>query len=119
MTLKRTFVLALGAAALLLISCSDYTVSTNIYPSVGEIGPEGGQLTTTFVSNALWTAEWNDEGITVEPASGIAGTFTVTVNVPASDLDVEKTYLISLKAKYDSKASTRKFTITQHPSKKD
>jgi hypothetical protein len=115
-TFKRFFVFALMAAALLLSSCSeDYDVNTNIYPALAEIGPQGGQLTTTFVSNGLWTATSEDAGISFTPDSGIAGTWSVLVTVPASNSDVEKTYKIKLQAKYGSDISTRYFIITQHP----
>lgn len=117
MTFKRLFVLVFAAAALLLSSCAKYDVNTNIYPSLAEIGPEGGQVTTTFVSNALWTATSEQEGISFSPSSGIAGTFTVVVTVPPSTLDVEKTWKVKIQAKYGSDASTRYFTITQHPAK--
>jgi len=104
------------AAALLLSSCTeDYDVSTNIYPALAEIGPEGGQTTTTFVSNATWTITCEDESVTFNPSSGIAGTWSILVTVPASTLDVEKTYKIKLQAKYGTGTSTRYFTITQHP----
>lgn len=104
------------AAALILSSCEDYSVGTNIYPALAEIGPEGGQATTTFVSNATWTATTEDEGISFTPDSGIAGTWTVTVTVPPSTLDVERTFKVKLQAKYESSnTSTRYFTITQHP----
>lgn len=101
----------------MLSSCAeDYDIGTNIYPSLAEIGPEGGQLTTTFVSNAKWTATCEDASVTFTPAEGIAGTWVVTVTVPASNLDVEKTYKVKLQAKYGSyTASTRYFTVTQHP----
>ena len=116
MRFKRFFAFVIMAAALLLSSCEDYSVGTNIYPSLAEIGPEGGSLTTTFVSNATWTATTEDEGVTFTPDSGIAGTWTITVTVPASTLDVEKTYKVKLQAKYESlKVSTRYFIITQHP----
>ncbi|MBO4765615.1 MAG: BACON domain-containing protein [Bacteroidales bacterium] len=116
MRFKRFFAFAIMAAALLLSSCEDYSVGTNIYPALGEMGPEGGQITTTFVSNATWTASTEDEGISFTPESGIAGTWTITVTVPASTLDVEKTYKVKLQAKYGSStASTRYFIITQHP----
>ena len=63
------------AAALLLSSCSeDYDVNTNIYPALAEIGPQGGQLTTTFVSNGLWTATSEDAGISFTPDSGVKET---------------------------------------------
>ena len=117
MTFKRIFILVFAAAALLLSSCADYDTSTNIYPSLVEIGPEGGVVTTTFVSNAKWTASSEDEGVTFSPDSGIAGTWTVTVTVPPSTLDVEKTWKVKLHAKYGSDASIRYFTITQHPAK--
>ncbi|MBR3030383.1 MAG: BACON domain-containing protein [Bacteroidales bacterium] len=116
-TFKRLFVLVFAAAALLLTSCADYDTSTNIYPSLVEIGPEGGQVTTTFVSNAKWTASSEQEGITFTPESGIAGTWTVTVTVPPSTLDVEKTWKVKLYAKYGSDGSIRYFTITQHPAR--
>lgn len=115
MTLKRFFIVALAAAALLLSSCEEYDVNTNLGTSLAEIGPEGGVRTTTFISNASWEATWDAEDITVEPTSGIAGTYTVTVTVPASTLDVERTFKIQLKARYGSDMSTRYFTITQHP----
>lgn len=115
MTFKRIFVLVFAAAALLLSSCADYDTNTNIYPSLGEIGPEGGQVTTTFVSNATWTASTEDEGLTFTPESGIAGNWTITVTVPPSNLDVERTWKVKLYAKYGSDASTRYFIITQHP----
>lgn len=116
MTFKRFFVFAFIAAALLLSSCvEDYDVNTNIYPALQEIGPEGGQLTTTFVSNAKWTASSEDAGVSFSPDSGIAGVNTITVTVPASTLDVERTFKVKLQAKYDSDISTRYFIITQHP----
>ena len=117
MTPKRLFVLVFAAAALILSSCADYDVNTNIYPSLAEIGPEGGQVTTSFLSNAKWTASSEQEGLTFTPDSGIAGTWTITVTVPPSTLDVEKTWKVKLQAKYDSDYSTRYFTITQHPAR--
>ena len=98
-----------------MCSCADYDVSTNIYPSLAEIGPEGGQLTTTFISNASWTADF--EGCTVEPTSGIAGTWTVTVTVPSCALEMERTLKVKLQSKYGTDVSTRYFTITQHPAR--
>ena len=115
MRFKRFFAFAIMAAALLLSSCEDYSVGTNIYPALGEMGPEGGQITTTFVSNAKWTAVAENEGITFTPESGIAGTWTITVTVPPSTLDVERTFKLKIQAKYGSSASTRYFIITQHP----
>lgn len=117
MTFKRIFILVFAAAALLLNSCADYDTSTNIYPSLAEIGPEGGVVTTTFVSNAKWTASSEDEGITFTPESGIAGTWTISVTVPPSTLDVERTWKVKLYAKYGSDGSTRYLIITQHPAK--
>ena len=114
-TFKRIFVVVFAAAALLLSSCEAYDVNTNIYPSLAEMGPEGGQVTTLFISNATWTASCEEEGISFTPDSGIAGNWTIVVTVPPSTLDVEKTWKIKLQAKYGSDYSTRYFTITQHP----
>ena len=115
MAFKRLFVLAFAAAALILSSCASYDVNTNIFPSVAEIGPEGGQVTATFLSNALWTATSEQEELSFTPASGIAGTWTIVVTVPPSTIDVEKVWKVKIQAKYDSDYSTRYFLITQHP----
>lgn len=115
MTFKRFFVLAIVAAALLLSSCESYDVNTSLAPSLYEMGPAGGQVTATFVANATWTATCEDESVSFTPASGIAGTWTVVVTIPATTTDVEKTYKVKFQAKYGSDLSTRYLTVTQHP----
>ncbi|MBR5735924.1 MAG: BACON domain-containing protein [Bacteroidales bacterium] len=116
-TFKRLSVLVLAAAALILSSCAKYDVNTNIYPSLAEISAAGGEITTTFVSNAAWTVSCEEDGLSFNPSSGIAGTWTVVITVPPSTRDVEKTWKVKLQAKYDSDVSTRYFTITQHPAR--
>ena len=116
--MKRIIVIiAFVVAIFSFSSCNkdDFKATTSIGPSIVEVGPQGGNLTTTFTSNAAWTATCENEAVTIHPDSGIAGTFDVLVSIPVSTTDVETTYCVTFKATQESSTSTRYFTITQHP----
>lgn len=109
--MKLRYILSIFAGAALMAACvaeppvSSPDLAVNANPSLLGVNKEGGSVTVQVTAKADWTATSDSTWVSITPASGSAGTTTLTLTALANDGD-ERQAPVVLKAGKDSKIVT-------------
>ena len=109
--MKLRYILSFFVGAALLAACTaenpvaspDLAVNAN--PSILGVGKDGGNVTVQVTAKADWTVASDSTWVSITPASGSAGTSTITITALANDGD-ERQAPVVLKSGKDSKIVT-------------
>lgn len=109
--MKLRYILSFFVGAALLAACTAENpvaspdLAVNATPSILGVGKDGGNVTVQVNAKADWTVSSDSTWVSITPASGSAGSSTITITALANDGD-ERQAPVVLKSGKDSKIVT-------------
>ena len=109
--MKLRYILSFFVGAALLAACTAENpvaspdLAVNATPSILGVGKDGGNVTVQVNAKADWTVSSDSTWVSITPASGSAGSSTITITAQANDGD-ERQAPVVLKSGKDSKIVT-------------
>ena len=109
--MKLRYILSFFVGAALLAACTAENpvaspdLAVNATPSILGVGKDGGNVTVQVNAKADWTVSSDSTWVSITPASGSAGSSTITITARANDGD-ERQAPVVLKSGKDSKIVT-------------